>query len=184
MTLSNRPNNLPERTLWQRADDLREKEELIIKLTENGDDEQLEKLASEWFLANEEFDTRAFKVASCISYLESLEEASETKIKEIQAVKKTIQNKVQRLSSYLIRNMAAVGKERILDGLQELALTKNPPKVELLVDEESLPDEVFNVKVVRTVNKTYIRDQLRLGRLTQYARLVQNSNFRFKDTNW
>jgi hypothetical protein len=186
MTLSNLPNNLPEpnRRLWQRADDLREKEELIIHLTEDGDDEQLEKLAEEWFESSVNFDNKAFQVASCISYLESLEEASEAKIKQIQATKKTIQNKIKRLTNYLLRNMARVNKERIIDGLQELKITKNPPKVELLVEEEELPDEVFNEKVVRTVNKTYIRDQLRTGRLTGYARMIQDLSVKFKNTNW
>lgn len=77
------------------------------------------------------------------------------------------------LRAYLLRNLQALGLDRLETPTAVLAVRQSPPAVEI-VDECQIP-EAFK-QVVASVNKTVLRTALLNGQYVQGARLVRGSH--------
>jgi len=105
------------------------------------------------------------KAESLIKYTQNIEsdiEQVDSMIKQLQARKKALKNKVDSFREYVRYNMESSGIDKISCPLFTMTLKKASPVVEV-VDQDLIPDEFISVEVVQKVDKTKLKNALRQG---------------------
>jgi len=99
--------------------------------------------------------------------------------------RKAKQSKIEWLKDYLLENMLANGIVKIECPDFEVAISKCPPKVELIPDVEMLlhdqhGERFMRTKTVVSIDKKALKEALQSGEEISGARLVQGDRLRFK----
>ena len=100
----------------------------------------------------------------------------DAEIARLQALKTRRQKIAQGLRDYLKLNMENAGVERVECALFTLTLKKNPPAVEVM-DAAQVPVEFWTAPKTPepTINKTAIKQAIKVGQEVAGARLVQHT---------
>lgn len=116
------------------------------------------------------------KSTNVICYIRNIElslEAIKTEIERLTLMKKSIENKSNKFKEYVKTNMDILELQKIETPLGIISIAKNPASVEIY--DESLIEEKYKVsKVLTTIDKTIIKDDLKKGKNVQGARLVED----------
>lgn len=83
--------------------------------------------------------------------------AVDNEIKRLQDLKKSKQNNIESLKSYLLNNLVGIGKDKVETALFRVTVKNNPPKVNI-VDEHEVPAEYM--KITYTVDKSGLKQDL------------------------
>jgi hypothetical protein len=104
-------------------------------------------------------------------------------IKEIESNQKhrrnSLEKKIARLKDYLRINFEKTNTEKIESDDIVIAMYKNPVKVHI-VDEEKIPDEFFQVKETKLLNKDKIKESLKNGEDIPGCELIQEKRISIK----
>lgn len=114
------------------------------------------------------------KAESLVKYTQNIEadiKQVDDMIKQLQARKKTMKNKVDSFREYIRHNMEANGFNKIECPLFTMTLKKAPAVLDV-IDESLIPDEFVDVEVVEKINSTKLKNALKAGEV-EGARLVE-----------
>lgn len=115
-----------------------------------------------------DFDTKAESVSLYIKELEADTKLLGESIKNLQSRKKAMENKVERLKSYLLASMETVGESKIETDKVRISLRNNAPSV-FIYDEKAFVNQYKGSRddllkySEPTVNKTAIKEALKSG---------------------
>lgn len=115
-----------------------------------------------------DFDTKAESVSLYIKELEAGTKLLGDSIKNLQSRKKAMENKVERLKSYLLASMETVGESKIETDKVRISLRNNAPSV-FIYDEKAFVNQYKGSRddllkySEPTVNKTAIKEALKSG---------------------
>jgi len=124
------------------------------------------------------FDEKAEQVGIYIKNLGATEDAVAAEIKNLQARKKSLENKQEWLKDYLGSMLTAVGKKDFETGKVKLSFRKS---VSVEVDESAQLDEKYlTIKTTTAPNKTAIKDALKNGEEIEGCQLVEKQNIQVK----
>ena len=126
-----------------------------------------------------EFKSKSTNVAKYIRNLEHL--ASGIKEVELNQKKRrvSLERKIQRLKDYLKINFEKTNTDRIESEDIVIAIYKNPIKVNI-IDEELIPEEFFNIKENKVLDKDMIKESLQNGNKIPGCELVQEKRVNIK----
>lgn len=116
------------------------------------------------------------KSTSIIGYVrnsELMSEAIKSEIERLTVMKKTVDNRIDKFKEYVKENMQHLNLEKIETELGILSVAKNPASVEIY-DESLITDEYKKEKVTISIDKTAIKNDLKLGKEVQGARLIED----------
>ena len=116
--------------------------------------------------------TKAASIAAVIREFEARADVAQAEADRIATHARAARARATWLREYLIRNLQAVGADRIQTATAVIALRESPPAAEVL-DEEQLPD-CFK-RVVHSVDKTKLRKALLEGEFVPGARLTRGT---------
>jgi|TARA_A200000159_G_scaffold154400_1_gene167217 hypothetical protein len=126
-----------------------------------------------------EFKSKSTNVAKYIRNLEHLASG----IKEIESNQKkrrsALEKKIQRLKDYLRINFEKTNTDRLESEDIVIAIYKNPIKVNV-VDEDLIPEEFFNIKENKVLNKDMIKESLQNGSNVPGCELIQEKRVNIK----
>ena len=126
-----------------------------------------------------EFKSKSANVAKYIRNLEHLAQG----IKEIERSQRdrrnSLEKKIARLKDYLRINFEKTNTEKIESDDIVIAIYKNPAKVHI-VDEEKIPEEFFQIKETKLLNKVKIKESLRNGDDIPGCELIQEKRISIK----
>lgn len=116
------------------------------------------------------------KSVNIIGYLRNQKltiDAIKSEIDRLTAIKKAIENSVDKFQEYVKVNMQDLGLDKIQNELGIISVTKNPASVEIL-DETLISDEFKKEKITVIIDKTAIKNAIKEGRNVQGARLIED----------
>lgn len=116
------------------------------------------------------------KSTSIIGYVrnsELMSEAIKNEIDRLTAMKKAVDNRIDKFKEYVKENMQHLEVEKIETEIGTLSIAKNPASVEIY-DETLITDEYKKEKVTISIDKTAIKNDLKAGKEVQGARLVED----------
>lgn len=99
-------------------------------------------------------------------------------IKNVQARKKSVEGKVERVKSSLLYAMNLFNKPKI-EGEMFVARIINSEKV-VIEDESALPDDVLRVKTVSEPDKKLIKERIKAGGIVSGATVVPTQSVTIK----
>lgn len=104
------------------------------------DDEQDSDLAIALQAVEGEIEAKAVNIANLIKYLEAEANMIEAEERRLAQRRKSRENAVTQIKSYLQNNLEAVGMDKIITPTRTIYIQKNPPSVEIL-DIEKVPQK-------------------------------------------
>lgn len=107
-------------------------------------------------------EDKAVNVAKFLKNLEATAQAIKDAELRMAARRKTIENRVTSMKTYLKDNMEACGIQRIESPWFVLAIQKNPVAVEIL-DEGLIPDTFVELVTTRKIDKMAIKKAIESG---------------------
>lgn len=116
------------------------------------------------------------KSTSIIGYVrnsELMSEAIKNEIDRLTAMKKAVDNRIDKFKEYVKENMQHLEVEKIETELGTLSIAKNPASVEIY-DETLIKDEYKKEKVTISIDKTAIKNDIKAGKEVQGARLIED----------
>lgn len=116
------------------------------------------------------------KSTSIIGYVrnsELMSEAIKNEIDRLTAMKKAVDNRIDKFKEYVKENMQHLEVEKIETELGTLSIAKNPASVEIY-DETLITDEYKKEKVTISIDKTAIKNDIKAGKEVQGARLIED----------
>ena len=126
-----------------------------------------------------EFKSKSTNVAKYIRNLEHLAIG----IKEIEKSQKdrraSLEKKISRLKDYLRINFEKTNTEKIEGDDIVISMYKNPVKVNI-IDEEKIPEEFFQIKETKLLNKDKIKESLKNGEDIPGCELIQEKRISIK----
>jgi len=126
-----------------------------------------------------EFKSKSANVAKYIRNLEHLAQG----IKEIERSQRdrrnSLEKKIARLKDYLRINFEKTNTAKIESDDIVIAIYKNPAKVHI-IDEEKIPEEFFQIKETKLLNKDKIKESLRNGDDIPGCELIQEKRISIK----
>jgi len=126
-----------------------------------------------------EFKSKSANVAKYIRNLEHLAQG----IKEIERSQRdrrnSLEKKIARLKDYLRINFEKTNTEKIESDDIVIAVYKNPVKVNI-IDEEKIPEEFFQIKESKLLNKDKIKESLKNGEDIPGCELIQEKRISIK----
>lgn len=125
-----------------------------------------------------EIEEKADNCAKVIKILEGDVSSIDGEIKRLQERKKSISENVKRIKSNLENAMKVTGKTRFKTLLFSFGIQKNPASVSIK-DEKSIPEEFWKPQDP-VLDKTKLKDFLKLNGSTEYAELVQTEGLRIR----
>ena len=117
-------------------------------------------------------------IGKVICNLEAETSAFREEEKRLANKRRSIENNIKNLKSYVEHQLKSTGKTNVKAGLFTYAIQKNPPSVQIN-DESAIPKKYF-VQAEPTVDKTTIRKLLSEGELIPGVQLIQGEGLRIK----
>lgn len=117
------------------------------------------------------------KLEACALYTKGLEaeaEAIKAEEKRLAERRRRLERRSERMRGYILRHLAEVPDRKLSTARCELR-TRKSQRVEV-VNEEQLPIDFLNEKLVRTPNKAAIKKAIKLGETVPGAALVEVEN--------
>lgn len=99
--------------------------------------------------------------------------------KRLEARKKGLQRNIDRMKRNLEDAMLRCGARKMKTALFSFSIQKNPPSVEITVDEEHVP-ALYRVPQPDKIDKRHILEDLKNGALFAWARLTQTESLRIR----
>lgn len=125
-----------------------------------------------------EFEAKADGYARVRASIKAEIDGIDKEIERLNAMKKTRKNNLDRIDTALETAMIKTGKTKFKTQLFSFGIQKNPPKTEIL-DEENIPAEFWIVQAP-TIDKTAVKDYLKANGDQKWARLVQTESLRIR----
>lgn len=119
----------------------------------------------------EDMGTNAEEIYKYIKETEARVEAKKQEEKRLYELRKTEENKIDRLKELIKESMEILGEKKIETDLGYFNIRKNPLKVNIL-DETKIPKEFIDVKTVESVNKKGL-----LERFKETGELIDGVSF-------
>lgn len=116
------------------------------------------------------------KSTSIVGYVrnsELMSEAIKNEIDRLTAMKKTVDNRIDKFKEYVKENMERLDISKIDTELGTLSVSKNPISVEIY-DEALITDEYRKERVTVAIDKTAIKNDLKAGKKVEGARLIED----------
>lgn len=102
-----------------------------------------------------------------------MSEAIKNEIDRLTAMKKTVDNRIDKFKEYVKENMERLDISKIDTELGTLSVSKNPISVEIY-DEALITDEYRKERVTVAIDKTAIKNDLKAGKKVEGARLIED----------
>lgn len=125
-----------------------------------------------------EIEEKADNYAKVIKILEGDVNSIDSEIKRLQERKKSISENVKRIKSNLENTMKITGKVKFKTLLFSFGIQKNPAMVSI-IDENSIPSEFWKPQDP-VLDKTKLKNFLKINGSTEYAQLVQTEGLRIR----
>lgn len=128
-----------------------------------------------------EIEAKADGYAKILAVINAEAEVLKKEADRLTARRRTIENRADRLKSYLQDAMNATGKTKFKTDMFSFAIQKNPPVVVIdAASTDHMPGEYIVIQAP-TWNKTAIREALKAGKdLTGIAHLEQGESLRIR----
>ena len=150
-------------------------EKLLDNLLDHDDSDLIKEIE----LIEGEFKSKSANVAKYIRNLEHLVAG----IKEVENNQKdrrvSLEKKIIKLKDYLRSNFERTNTEKIENDDIVIAMYKNPVKVNI-IDEEKIPEEFFQIKETKLLNKDKIKESLKNGEDIPGCELIQEKRISIK----
>jgi hypothetical protein len=142
------------------------------------DGEITEEITNQLQITEEALQTKAVSFAYVIKQKEYESEIVDKEIKRLQSLKKSIDNTNERLKQTIKEAMLRFDISEIKGDTLKLSFRKSE-SVEI-TDEAELPAAFWNVKEVRTPDKTAIKEAIKSGEAISGAAISINQNLQIK----
>jgi len=126
-----------------------------------------------------EVEEKSIAVAKFFQNLDAEAKSIDEAMKRMTLRKKALANHSNRMKAYLKENMERTGITKIACPYFELAVVKNPASVGI-DDEDAIPEEYIQTKVVKSVDKRKIREDLDHGKDVPGAHIQRTTRLRIK----
>lgn len=126
---------------------------------------------------DEEWETKAENLAKLIKSLDVDVKGLKEEEQRLASRRKSLENRIANLKTYIEDNMKAVGKDKIKGKVFTLAIQNNPPSVEI-VDDFKIPEKYFVVK--KEIAKKEILNDLKQGIEVPGAQINQTASLRIR----
>lgn len=126
---------------------------------------------------DEEWETKAENLAKLIKSLDVDVKGLKEEEQRLVARRKSLENRIAGLKTYIEDNMKAVGKDKIKGKVFTLAIQNNPPSVEI-VDDFMIPEKYFVVK--KEIAKKEILNDFKQGIEVPGAQINQTASLRIR----
>lgn len=126
-----------------------------------------------------EFDDKVVSIVSLIRNLEATADAIKEAEKHQKERREAIEKKADWLRDYVLRNMVAIGKEKVSCGLFAVRVRTNAPSVQI-ADNASLPSRFMVEKVTVNPDKKALKEAIEAGEMIDGVTLVRNSSLTIK----
>lgn len=124
------------------------------------------------------FEQKAEAYALTIKNLLAFSDAIKMEIDALKSRADAAKKKVEQLKTHLAESMQAVGKDKI--STPKVALSFRKSTSVLITDETLIRDDLFNVKMTKTPNKTAISKLLKAGESVPGAEIIESQNIQIK----
>lgn len=128
---------------------------------------------------NGEWEDKAVNVVKFIRNLETTAQAIKQAEQAMAHRRKVLEQRAERMKTYVRENMTACGIQRIESPWFMVAVQKNPESVRV-TDEGVIPDQYKTVVETQKVNKTQIKTALKSGMVVPGAELVSSTRLAIK----
>lgn len=144
----------------------------LFEKAENGEltQEEIQEQGNDLALA---LKNKSISVIGYIRNQESFSDAIKVELDRLTAMKKAVDNRIDKFKEYVKENMQHLEIEKIDTELGTLSISQNPVSVEIF-DENLIADEYKKEKVTVSIDKTAIKNDLKIGKEVQGARLIQD----------
>lgn len=126
---------------------------------------------------DEEWETKAENLAKLIKSLDVDVKGLKEEEQRLASRRKSLENRIANLKTYIEDNMKAVGKDKIKGKVFTLYIQKNNPSLDI-VDEFMIPEKYFVVK--REVAKNELLNDLKQGIEVPGAQIKQTASLRIR----
>ena len=126
---------------------------------------------------DEEWETKAENLAKLIKSFDVDVKGLKEEEQRLASRRKSLENRIAGLKTYIEDNMKAVGKDKIKGKVFTLAIQNNPPSVEI-VDDCMIPEKYFVVK--KEIAKKEILNDLKQGIEVPGAQMNQTASLRIR----
>ena len=126
-----------------------------------------------------DFEDKAINVAKYLKNLESSAKAIKEAEAEMMKRRKSFEKRVAGLKDYLKGNLEITGIKKIESPFFKISIAKNPVSV-FVSDESIIPDEFFETRTLRTLNKTALKKSLQDGFVIHGAELKNGTRLNIK----
>lgn len=106
--------------------------------------------------------------------LESNKNVLKKEIERLQSIYKATENKQEKLYTYVKENMNKLGLEKIETPIGNITIKKNPPSVNIY-DEKIIPIEYIKEKIVTSIDKAKIKEDIKKGINVLGAELIETN---------
>lgn len=116
------------------------------------------------------------KSTSIIGYVrnsELMSEAIKNEIDRLTAMKKAVDNRIDKFKEYVKENMERLDIPKIDTEIGTMSISKNPASVEIY-DETLITDKYKKSKITVAIDKAAIKNDLKAGKEVQGARLIED----------
>ena len=167
--------------LWELSQEIEQLEDVITSIQDDNtltDEEReikLEETFSQWLQANDNFDSKAEKIAGYIRHQESLAEARKAEYRRLKNLADQAENQAIRLRKYLAKEMVKINKKSIKGITANISLRQSPPRVLLNCEPSELPPEC--VKVEYTPKLAKIKEMLKTDQSLDWAYLSNSQEY-------
>jgi hypothetical protein len=144
----------------------------LFEKAENGEltEEEIQEQGNDLALA---LKNKSTSIIGYVRNSELMSEAIKNEIDRLTAMKKAVDNRIDKFKEYVKENMQHLEVEKIETELGTLSIGKNPASVEIY-DETLIADEYKKEKVTVSIDKTAIKNAIKNGKNVQGARLIED----------
>lgn len=110
----------------------------------------------------EEIKSKSGNIIKVVKNIESEINTIEEEVKRLNELKKSKVKTLDNLKEYTKYNLLRLGTSKITTPFGNISVGNNPPSVNVL-DENAIPEKFIKEKVVKTLDKKYIKEELKNG---------------------
>lgn len=121
----------------------------------------------------DEPENKVVQVAKVLRSIDYDIKALDEELKRLRSLKSVAENNKEQLKQYIQFGMLALGKKVIDTPTMKISLRKTNPKV-MIDSEEAIPDDYFEVKEVRSLDKKLLGEDLKKGIEIEGVYLIQD----------
>lgn len=126
-----------------------------------------------------EFDDKVVSIVSLIRNLEATADAIKEAEKHQKERREAIEKKADWLRDYVLRNMTAIGKDKISCGLFAVRIRQNAPSVQI-ADDADIPSQYINQKILVSPDKKALKEAIESGEVINGVSLIRSSSLSIK----